>query len=61
MNTEFELGTFTVGEPTRDAGALAGTAQAGGEQLLEWARVTDAAGLDVFGVGERWPLRRANR
>ncbi len=48
----FEVGIFTFGELTRDAH---GTPIAPAQRLadiLEWARVADQAGLDVFGVGE---------
>ncbi|SFI17577.1 MULTISPECIES: LLM class flavin-dependent oxidoreductase [Microbacterium] len=47
----FEIGIFTFGELTRGAGG-AGDPRARLEQILEWARVADQAGLDVFGVGE---------
>ncbi|MFC9918413.1 LLM class flavin-dependent oxidoreductase [Agromyces binzhouensis] len=48
MNDAFEIGIFTFGE-------LSGGAhdpRTRLEQVLEWARVADEAGLDVFGVGE---------
>lgn len=47
----FEIGIFTFGELTRGAGEAADP-RARLEQILEWARVADQAGLDVFGVGE---------
>jgi probable LLM family oxidoreductase len=49
----FEIGAFTFGELNRRADA-AGLVPARNrlEQVLEWARTADAAGLDVFGVGE---------
>ena len=48
----FEFGIFTFGELDRGADGRFAAAGARLEQLLEWARVADAAGLDVFGVGE---------
>jgi len=48
----FEIGIFTFGELTRDAHAGPLSAVDRMRDLLEWARVADAAGLDVFGVGE---------
>ncbi|WP_460801916.1 LLM class flavin-dependent oxidoreductase [Microbacterium sp. GXF6406] len=50
--TPFEIGIFTFGELNRTPeGGLTDPA-ARLEQILEWARVADEAGLDVFGVGE---------
>ncbi|WP_353813735.1 LLM class flavin-dependent oxidoreductase [Agromyces sp. SYSU T00266] len=48
----FEIGIFTFGELTRDADGARGHPRARLEQVLEWARVADESGLDVFGVGE---------
>jgi alkanesulfonate monooxygenase SsuD/methylene tetrahydromethanopterin reductase-like flavin-dependent oxidoreductase (luciferase family) len=48
----FEIGIFTFGELTRNAEGKAMDAGARTRDILEWARVADAAGLDVFGVGE---------
>jgi probable LLM family oxidoreductase len=50
--TPFELGIFTFGELTRSADGVATGAAGRLRDILEWARVADAAGLDVFGVGE---------
>jgi probable LLM family oxidoreductase len=48
----FEIGIFTFGELNRTADGAFTDPRARLEQLLEWARVADQAGLDVFGVGE---------
>jgi probable LLM family oxidoreductase len=48
----FEIGIFTFGELTRDAHGKPMEARARTRDILEWARVADQAGLDVFGVGE---------
>lgn len=48
----FEIGIFTFGELTRNAAGQPIDAQQRVRDLLEWARVADDAGLDVFGVGE---------
>jgi len=48
----FEIGVFTFGELTRGADGTATPAAQRLQDLLEWARVADEAGLDVFGVGE---------
>ncbi|NVM98058.1 LLM class flavin-dependent oxidoreductase [Arthrobacter sp. SDTb3-6] len=48
----FEIGIFTFGELTRDAAGKPIDALARTRDILEWARVADQAGLDVFGVGE---------
>ncbi|MGY4858603.1 LLM class flavin-dependent oxidoreductase [Cryobacterium sp. AP23] len=50
--TPFEIGIFTFGELTRDAAGRHIPAGQRLADLLEWARVADQAGLDVFGVGE---------
>jgi len=50
--TPFEIGIFTFGELTRGADGSAPPAQRRLADVLEWARVADQAGLDVFGVGE---------
>jgi probable LLM family oxidoreductase len=50
--TPFELGIFTFGELTRDADGAPLAAERRLHELLQWAEVADAAGLDVFGVGE---------
>ncbi|WEO77201.1 LLM class flavin-dependent oxidoreductase [Cryobacterium sp. SO2] len=50
--TPFEIGIFTFGELTRDAIGREIPARQRLDDLLEWARVADQAGLDVFGVGE---------
>jgi probable LLM family oxidoreductase len=48
-----EIGAFTFGELNRQAdGAGLVPARERLEQVLEWARTADVAGLDVFGVGE---------
>src|SRR5690606_40351311 len=48
----FEIGIFTFGELNRIPGGGFTDPRERLEQLLEWARVADQAGLDVFGVGE---------
>jgi len=48
----FEIGVFTFGELTRGEDGAPIDARRRMDDLLEWARVADAAGLDVFGVGE---------
>jgi len=48
----FEIGIFTFGELTRDSDGRPIAAEVRLRDLLEWARVADDAGLDVFGVGE---------
>lgn len=48
----FEIGIFTFGELTRDADGKPIDAATRVRDILEWARVADQAGLDVFGVGE---------
>jgi alkanesulfonate monooxygenase SsuD/methylene tetrahydromethanopterin reductase-like flavin-dependent oxidoreductase (luciferase family) len=48
----FEIGIFTFGELNRMPDGTFTDPRSRLEQLLEWARVADAAGLDVFGVGE---------
>ncbi|WP_411730505.1 LLM class flavin-dependent oxidoreductase [Paeniglutamicibacter sp.] len=48
----FEIGIFTFGELTRDADGKPINAATRMRDILEWARVADQAGLDVFGVGE---------
>lgn len=48
----FEIGIFTFGELTRDAEGNPIDAATRMRDILEWARVADEAGLDVFGVGE---------
>lgn len=48
----FEIGIFTFGELTRDADGKPIDAATRMRDILEWARVADQAGLDVFGVGE---------
>jgi len=48
----FEIGIFTFGELTTGADGTALNAQVRLRDILEWARVADDAGLDVFGVGE---------
>ncbi|SEE07290.1 probable oxidoreductase, LLM family [Arthrobacter alpinus] len=54
MNTDspFEIGIFTFGELTRDEHGHPMEAMARTHDILEWARVADESGLDVFGVGE---------
>jgi probable LLM family oxidoreductase len=48
----FEIGIFSFGELTRGADGASIPAADRLRDLLEWARVADQAGLDVFGVGE---------
>jgi probable LLM family oxidoreductase len=48
----FEVGIFTFGELTRDPAGQPLSPSQRLHDLLEWARVADDAGLDVFGVGE---------
>ena len=48
----FEIGVFTFGELSPEPGGALSDPRDRLEQLLEWARVADQAGLDVFGVGE---------
>ncbi|WP_193597379.1 LLM class flavin-dependent oxidoreductase [Microbacterium sp. YJN-G] len=48
----FEIGIFTFGELSRTADGAHSDPRDRLEQLLEWARVADQGGLDVFGVGE---------
>lgn len=48
----FEIGIFTFGELTRGADGTRIPARQRLRDILEWARLADAAGLDVFGVGE---------
>ena len=48
----FEIGIFTFGELTRNAEGKPMDAATRMRDILEWARVADQAGLDVFGVGE---------
>lgn len=48
----FEIGIFTFGELNRTADGALTDPRARLEQLLEWARIADQSGLDVFGVGE---------
>ncbi len=48
----FEIGIFTFGELTRDAHGQPIAPAQRLKDILEWARVADQAGLDVFGVGE---------
>ncbi|WP_028245174.1 LLM class flavin-dependent oxidoreductase [Pseudoclavibacter soli] len=48
----FELGVFTFGELTRDADGHPISPARRLDDLLTWAQAADAAGLDVFGVGE---------
>ncbi|MFC5931101.1 LLM class flavin-dependent oxidoreductase [Cryobacterium melibiosiphilum] len=50
--TPFELGIFTFGELTRSGDGSPIAPEQRLRDLLEWARVADDAGLDVFGVGE---------
>jgi probable LLM family oxidoreductase len=47
-----EIGVFTFGELTTDARGRAIPPAVRLRDVLEWARVADGAGLDVFGVGE---------
>jgi probable LLM family oxidoreductase len=48
----FEFGIFTFGELTRGADGAALSAAGRLRDVLEWAKVADDAGLEVFGVGE---------
>ncbi|MGJ3404103.1 LLM class flavin-dependent oxidoreductase [Glutamicibacter sp. Je.9.36] len=48
----FEIGIFTFGELTRDDQGRPIDAATRVRDILQWARVADEAGLDVFGVGE---------
>src|SRR5690606_28201915 len=48
----FEIGVFTFGELSPEPGGALSDPRDRLEQLLEWARFADQAGLDVFGVGE---------
>jgi alkanesulfonate monooxygenase SsuD/methylene tetrahydromethanopterin reductase-like flavin-dependent oxidoreductase (luciferase family) len=48
----FELGIFTFGELTLSPDGTPITAERRISDILEWARVADGSGLDVFGVGE---------
>jgi probable LLM family oxidoreductase len=48
----FEIGIFTFGELTTGADGTAIEPATRVRDVLEWARVADEAGLDVFGVGE---------
>ncbi|WP_108250651.1 LLM class flavin-dependent oxidoreductase [Planctomonas deserti] len=48
----FEIGIFTFGELTRDADGRPISPSQRLRDVLEWARVADQAGLDLFGVGE---------
>ena len=50
--TPFEIGIFTFGELTRDAGGTPISAARRLSDVFEWARMADQAGLDIFGVGE---------
>ncbi|MDN4473021.1 LLM class flavin-dependent oxidoreductase [Demequina zhanjiangensis] len=52
LDNPFEIGIFTFGELTRDADGRPIAPATRLKDLLEWARVADQAGLDVFGVGE---------
>ncbi|TFD47011.1 LLM class flavin-dependent oxidoreductase [Cryobacterium frigoriphilum] len=52
MPTPFEIGIFTFGELTRGGDGSPIAPEQRLRDLLEWARVADEAGLDVFGVGE---------
>ncbi|MFJ2620152.1 LLM class flavin-dependent oxidoreductase [Glutamicibacter sp. NPDC087344] len=47
----FEICIFTFGEFTQDADGHPINAATRMRDILEWARVADEAGLDVFGVG----------
>jgi len=49
---QFEIGIFTFGELTRNAEGVPIPAAQRLRDLLEWAKVADESGLDVFGVGE---------
>jgi probable LLM family oxidoreductase len=48
----FEIGIFTFGELTKDQTGEPIRAEQRLRDVLEWARMADQAGLDVFGVGE---------
>jgi len=48
----FEIGIFTFGELTRGTDGAPLPPEARLRDVLEWAKVADQAGLDVFGVGE---------
>jgi probable LLM family oxidoreductase len=48
----FEIGIFTFGELTTGADGKALDPRQRLRDILEWVRVADDAGLDVFGVGE---------
>ena len=50
--TAFEFGIFTFGELTRGTDGAPLSAAGRLRDVLEWAKVADEAGLDVFGVGE---------
>jgi probable LLM family oxidoreductase len=54
MNTEssFEIGIFTFGELTRGSDGVPIPAAQRMRDLLQWAKIADEAGLDIFGVGE---------
>jgi alkanesulfonate monooxygenase SsuD/methylene tetrahydromethanopterin reductase-like flavin-dependent oxidoreductase (luciferase family) len=60
MNTAFELGLFTFGDlmPEGSAGESVGAQQRLAE-ILAAAKLADAAGLDVFAVGEHHRLDMA--
>ncbi|MCJ1675494.1 LLM class flavin-dependent oxidoreductase [Rathayibacter sp. VKM Ac-2929] len=48
----FEIGVFTFGELTKDQAGKPIDPSRRMQNILEWARVADEAGLDLFGVGE---------
>ncbi|GAA4282791.1 LLM class flavin-dependent oxidoreductase [Brevibacterium daeguense] len=48
----FEIGIFTFGELTRSVDGALVPPEKRLADVLEWARVADQSGLDVFGVGE---------
>jgi probable LLM family oxidoreductase len=52
IESPFEIGIFTFGELTEDHAGTPIGAEQRLRDVLEWARVADDAGLDVFGVGE---------
>lgn len=52
IEPRFEIGVFTFGELTLDTNGSAIPPEVRLRDVLEWARVADQAGLDVFGVGE---------